>query len=372
MPTLARRLHPAKLLPSTLLGIGLLLSCSNPGPQGTLPAADAWITLPADYEGDYFFLPMQLDGREDRILWFLYDTGASYTVVDPESLGRVTEWGPSQGTRVRLPALHCGDAVLTKVSARVKDLDHLRNAVGRDFDGILGYRAFQDVLLNLDYPNARIRIAEGILPRSDGASVHRILGKGRPYVDSEIGGREYRLLIDSGSGSGFKVRDRRHLDWAYEPTPVGSSMGIDGLNLQRAGRLDGSAWFLGVEYVDPVLRLVEDTELIGTEILGDFSLIFDQRHKRLHIAPAVGLQVPPEALRGTGAIFTPTEEGMEVLQVLHGSAAERAGLKVGDHVLEVSFMHRDADPDSPRDFHVRRGGQHLQMRVEMSDLVPVR
>ncbi|MHC4822450.1 MAG: hypothetical protein ACYTEP_00345 [Planctomycetota bacterium] len=370
---MARRLHPAKLLtlflPTAILSLG---ACSNPGPQGSLPAAEDWVTLPADFEGDYFFLPMRLDGREDRTLWFLYDTGASYTVVDPESLERVAEWDSSQGSRVRFGELHCGDVVLSKVSSRVKDLDHLRNAVGRDFDGILGYREFQDVLLNLDYPNARIRIAEGILPRSDGRTVVRILGKGRPYVDSEIGGREVRLLIDSGSGSGFKVRDRRYLNWLFEPTPVGSSMGIDGLNLQRAGRIDGSAWMFGVEYLDPVLRIVEETELVGTEILGDFSLIFDQRHRRLHIAPTVGAQVEPEALRGTGAIFSPTEEGMEVLQVLSGSAAERAGLQVGDHVLEVSFMHRSDDPESPRDFHVRRGGQHMQMRVEMSDLVPVR
>ena len=55
--------------------------------------------------------------------------------------------------------------------APVLRLHTLSLAVGRDVDGILGFSAFDDVLLTLDYPAEEIRVSGGRLPRPDGREI---------------------------------------------------------------------------------------------------------------------------------------------------------------------------------------------------------
>ena len=358
-----------------LLALGLSApACSSFNPEPDVPEPHEWIALPAEYEADYFFLPMALDGDPDRVLWFLYDTGASYTVVDSDSLQEVSAWEPEQGSGVRFGTLQCGETKFHKVSAKVMSLEHLKQAIGREFDGILAYSAFAEVLLNLDYPNSAIRVAKGHLPRADEQTVFEIHGTNRPYYDATFGSTTRRLLLDSGSGLGFEVHPNRNWDWTIDPIVVGSSMGIDGLQFNFAGRLDAPAHFFGTAYQNPILRVSEDTELVGTEILRDYSLIFDQRAQRLQVLPVAALNPKPIPYRGTGAIFRPTADGMEVIRLVPGSPAEKVGMQIGDKVERSAYLNRDhfeKERSSSQAYIVRRGGKRFQLEVPVVDLIPV-
>ena len=46
--------------------------------------------LPTERCGDFYFVQMAFAGDADRILSMLLDTGASHTVIDPDSLERVS------------------------------------------------------------------------------------------------------------------------------------------------------------------------------------------------------------------------------------------------------------------------------------------
>lgn len=67
---------------------------------GTL---DSPMALPAEMCRNYFFLPVTLAPREgypqDRTLWFLHDTGASDSYVDPDSVERVSSVRLEEGDR---------------------------------------------------------------------------------------------------------------------------------------------------------------------------------------------------------------------------------------------------------------------------------
>jgi len=375
MATLSRS-TPSSSLAAFCAALLLLAAnaCSSFDPEPKVPGAEDWRTLPAEFEGDYFFLPLALDGDPDRVLWFLYDTGASHTVVDAESLKKVSSWEASHGNKIRFGTLECGETKFRNVSARAMSLEHLQHAIGRKFDGILAYSAFADVLLNLDYPNSTMRIAEGHLPRVDGQTVFEIHGTVRPYYDTEIDGITRRLLLDTGSGLGFEVHPQSRWDWAVEPLVVGSSMGIDGLEYTYAGRLDGEAQFFGNSYAHPVLRVSHDTELVGTDLLRDYSITFDQAALRLEVMPASTLSEVPMAFRGTGAIFHPHAQGMEVVRMVPGSPAEKVGMQIGDQVERTAFLKRDPfemQRVHAQSYYVRRGGRRFQLEVPVVDLIPI-
>jgi hypothetical protein len=67
-------------------------------------------------------------------------------------------------------------------------------------DGILGFDLFADYLLTLDYPNRRVRIERGALPKPDGKQIldFQII-EGNPAIDILIGDIKTKALIDSGN-----------------------------------------------------------------------------------------------------------------------------------------------------------------------------
>jgi len=221
-----------------------------------------------------------------------------------------------------------------------------------------------------------MRIAEGYLPRVDDETVFKIYGDNRPYVDLSFPHTTRRILIDSGSGLGFEVNPSKKFEWAVEPLVVGSSMGIDGLQLNYAGRLNGNATIFNRSYRNPVLCLSDDTQLVGTDILRDYAMTFDQRAQRLELIPSAELRLDPIAFRGTGAIFKPEDGGMVVLRLMPGSPAEKSGMLVGDHVERAVYLNRMSrlkeESVSSRTFFVRRGGKRFQLEVPVVALIPVK
>jgi hypothetical protein len=358
---------PIRLL--CALTVALAASCSSPGPAGRMPAEGEWIELPADYRGHYFMLPIRFDGEEERTLWFLYDTGANISVVDADSLAAVSSWEPAQGASVDLVDLSCGPLDIRRMPVQVLQLDHLQHAVGRDFDGILGYGAFADFLVQLDYPKQRMRVATGVLPRPDGERSFPLARADRPWVAMELPQGPRMMLIDSGSTAGFELDSPRGIRWLQEPRPVGAGMGIHGLEVNRAGRLDGEVGFLGARYDRPVLFL-DDTDLVGTAVLHRYSLIFDQRTRRVVLDVEPPAEVAPTALRGIGALFRPTAEGKVVTEVFPDSAAALVGLQVDDLVLGRAFLREDASArEAP--LRIRRDGQEFELLVPEDDLLPL-
>jgi hypothetical protein len=284
------------------------------------PYEEEAVVLPAKAWRNYFLLPLSMGGEQDRTMWFLFDTGANVSLVDPDSLSEVSDWHGGAGQSANLIDVHCGELVFKKLPVRTFELDAIERALGCKLDGILGYPAFRQLLLTLDYGAMEMRIANGALPRPDGQSIFRArkIGNHRPWVEMELAGETHTVLIDSGSGGRISLKGVDADDWAIEPVAVGTSMGVDGLESRRLGRVAGSA-----------------------------------------------------------------PNGALVHMLTPGSPAEQAGIQVGDLIVEISgsdfddIPARGAEPlqDGDRSYHrfrLIRDGVELEIEVDLVELVPLR
>jgi hypothetical protein len=335
--------------------------------------------------GDYFLIPLEVDLDRDgkpTTLQAIFDTGGGGLHIDPDSVRRAGG-GDVRGRRqLTVRNATAGPLTFGKLRPTIRDLDHLARIIGTEIDIFLPHRAFENLLLTLDFAAGEMRVAEGTLPRADGKTIFNSKGPSRrPFLNVEIQGRLHRLLIDSGSSGSVSLRPGRELDWAAGPLPIAVSQGMEGLRFADVGRIAGSLRIGGVEVRQPIVRVRKGTELFGTQIMRHYVWTFDQQHHRVKIEPndpAAALQLPP--WRGTGAVLEPAEGAFDVGLVLEGSPADRAGVRRGDRVVAVNGKPvseprtcerwDEQRQDERRRWTLERGGARIEVELEAVDLIP--
>ena len=314
--------------------VGLLLLLPATG----VPDSNTSETLITDQMcSGLFFVPLQWtaqDGRQHELL-ALFDTGASITLIDPDSVERISGKRLEAGTRAILDNVSVAGLNFSTFSPRVRELDHLGQALGRNFDVFLPFQAFDNFLLTLDYEKGQIRVSKGSLPEPDGVEIFSAKGKdSRPWIRTRIGARNRRLLLDSGSNGTISVKPHRSIRWVGESAKIRLSQGLNDLELNEVGRYDGVVRIGPLEFEEPIVGLSDDTELLGFDVLKHFVLTFDQQTRRVRMQ-ALSPRVRMESRRGTGALLRPRPNSLEVVRIVPGSPAEDAGLQQGDVVIFV-------------------------------------
>jgi hypothetical protein len=331
---------------------------------GSSPIDGNVIRVPSETCKGFWFIPISLRGREgspdDRTLWFVYDTGASHTYVDPQSLDRVTGDAFDDRSKIRLVEARSGPLRIRRLPARVKDLDHLSIALGREIDGILAFRVFYDYLATLDYTNGEIRLTRGELPAPDGRTVFSAAGPDdRPWIRVDIDGRRERLLIDSGAGgASIKTRKLARFRTVAPPRLTHASAGIRSVTRHRTARLAGEVRIGTTVLPGPIVHETDDTRLLGGAVMRHFLWTFDQRNERVRAEPVV----PDEPIMmpgyvGHGIAAVGRNGHLEVYAVLPETPAERAGLLPGDVIT-----HFGETPVASRGCGNSAAGEALEIR----------
>ncbi|MED5549147.1 MAG: PDZ domain-containing protein [Pseudomonadota bacterium] len=362
-----------------LLATGKLVS-----PPSAAARTSEAVVLPAQICRGYFFLPVTLalrDGEtaQDRTLWFLYDTGASASYVDPDSIERVSGQRLDSGVRANFGRVTTGPVALTGLRAGVRELDHLSIALGREIDGILEYDAFEDVLLTLDYGLGEMRVESGALPRPDGVTVFDANGPDlRPWIRVSFPGGTRRLLIDSGAAlSPIVLRDLERYDTVAPPRATGAAVRFAQIERRSAARLAGNAQIGENVLVQPVIESTPETEILGGQAMRHFVWTFDQRHERVRMVrhdPDTPITFEP--LITHGLVLVPEGDGMRVVSVIANSPAFDAGVLTGDFITHFdgrAMRDRDCSMDSPApeilDLSLLRNGEALDVRLTLYALV---
>jgi hypothetical protein len=196
----------------------------------TAPAAEhAAATLPFDLSGGMMLVQAAVDGRTGT---FILDTGAPGIILN----NRETSAGDTMTARGIGGAVHLG---VTKVGhfswgnihlehPRVYTLDirHLEAACGRRLLGLIGFEAFRDQVLLIDYEGQVIRVFPDANTLSAGSSqplrwIRFHLSGHLPVVKARVGGRTLYLGLDSGSE--INGIDRNLLDALPEVTDATAS-----------------------------------------------------------------------------------------------------------------------------------------------------
>jgi len=367
-----------------LAAAGLLLATGltpTPAAGPASPSGPIETVLPTEMCGRFFLVPVALAGDPDKVLTLLLDTGATHTVIDPDSAYRVTGEHANKGEWVDLKKVTAGPVNLGKIRARARNLDHISRALGRDIDGILGFPAFADRLLILDYPGRQVRLGKGHLQEGKDVLALSQGDRARPWISLDIAGRERQVLIDSGSGNGLVLYRSKNYVWFSKPLPVRSSMRINRLELREMGRLEAELQFGAVTLLHPLVELTNNTQLMGTAILQHFVLTFDQSNHLMRIHHEGANPIHPPPLLGTGLVFNPKHGGLQVVRVLDGSPAEVAGIRKGDTVTAVdgrsvhqrdcgSFGQRFTADDKEVILTIKRGEIALDITVDIVEIIP--
>jgi hypothetical protein len=305
------------------------------------PALADPITIPTEICRGYFFIPVTLPARddrpEDRTLWFLYDTGASSSFVDPDSIERISGMRVETGNRARIRDASMG-TLTVGMRPRVTELDHLSIALGREIDGILAFDAFDNYLLTIDYGAMEMRLDTGELPRPDNNSVFSARGPDdRPWLRVMVGDRARRILIDSGAaGTAFAVRDLHRYDLENPARPIGASVRFSRIEYRDGGRLADPVTFGPYRIENPLISEVPETELFGGEAMSHFVWTFDQQNERVRIVPVTPgatMEIPSE--RHHGMALRPVRDGLHVESILPDSGAENADIQAGDVITHI-------------------------------------
>lgn len=361
----------------------LALAVATAPPLYAAPQTEsAELVVPSRMCGDYFLIPLEVDLDSDgqsTTLMALFDTGGSGLHIDPDAVVRSGGSPVEERKQITIRDATAGPLKFPKLRPYTRHLDHLSQPIGIEIDIFLPFRSFKKYLLTLDFPGREIRIARGRLAKPDGVEVFNARGPDRrPYLNTDIAGRNHRLLIDSGSSGSISLQQRDDLQWLSPPMPVSVAQGMEELRYYNIGRLDADIEIAGVEIKQPLVKIGANTELIGTDLMRRFAWTFDQRSRRVRIRADSrdSLHLPPK--RGTGAVFIPNAAGYEIKRVLPGTPAERAGLQAGDivvavdgtRVLELGCELWSEEYREETTLSLLRGGQILDLQIAVVDIVP--
>lgn len=330
---------------------------------------------------------------------FLIDTGSSATLVSPEFAirrrSRLPNPVPGQvwlrdasGSAVPvesvfLDKIDFGPAQFSSVRALVFDCGVLSDHLGLKIDGVLGFNLFADARLTLDYPGRRI-----VMSSHDdenplrGDVMNFTFQNGIPLIEARIGEQEILTLIDSGSDGGLNL-DPAGLDLDFVARPrTGTMIGtLHGNHRQILGRLEDTLRIGPFLVEEPVVDLSGVMTSLGSDILQNFEVTFDQRRRLVAwYREDQSAVIDSPALLSSGLSFSKVRAYWRVTAVAPNSPAAAAGCREGDLVIRINNerveewdlnRYQDlVDQGQPIDYTFLRGVDEETVSVATFALVP--
>jgi len=345
---------------------------------------------------------------------FLFDTGASVTVIDSgwaarhglateghmQASGAGAAGGASFATLRSLRiASAAGDGIeVPDVKVAVLDVDPtFAPLFWRHMAGVIGYDVISRFVVTIDYDDSTLVLADPASWRYEGAEhpLSMVMNGTVPALVGRLDDRDEGLFrLDVGSSSSVDL----HAPFAREKRILGrlgrtqrvDGVGFGGAFSSEIGRLQRMS--LGpYEWDDPMVTVSHAAEgafasedfagNIGNRILERFKVTLDYEHRQVWLEP--GRRYPErDQLSRCGALLTRRGDVVNVENVLTGSPADRGGLRAGDEVIaidgrpardwdlpEVSALLDDGTPGQRVSFEIRRAGRDRTVRVRLAEVL---
>jgi hypothetical protein len=368
--------------------------------------------LPIRYTAKHVWLRASINGHPPAD--FLFDTGASITVLDSayahsigvESVGRLQGQGAGStgsGAFGLVQSIRAagedGDGVeLTDQRVALLALNRdLAPFFWRDIAGVIGYTFISRFVNEIDYDGERLVLHDPstYAYTGKGATLPLTLAGTMPVTHATLDGRyagDFR--IDVGSSSTVDLHGpfvKRHgLEGKAKKRIEVTGGGFGGTFTSVLTRMKGFA--LGpYAWKDPLVVLsradrgafasTDYAGNIGNGILERFRCVFDYERRQLHLEPGTRFG-KRDGFSRSGVQLALMDGVVKAMQVLPGSPAETAGLRVGDEVASIDGRPaRDWGPDGVRDLfetgavgteHVliaRRDGNELRLTMKLRELI---
>jgi predicted aspartyl protease len=355
--------------------------------EGT--TVSAWQSIELHLER-WIYLRGSMNGVATDIL---LDSGAGMTVLDrafaesaglraegavaARGTGGVTEAGMVEGVTLQI-----GDLIIGPLTAAVIDLADVAQRIGRPMPVILGKEVFHAMVVDVDYPGARIRFLDPAKFRYEGPG-HRldlIAGEEghKSLLLSMEGGEPVVVGLDTGQGNALSVfghyaQERGFLTRRLLSESKGG--GVGGTTISKTATLT-SVTLAGFELKDVPVTIHQenvkgafDTKRqagnLGAGLLNRFRVLFDYEHDALWLEPGPQFDAPLPRDRA-GLNLERENDVLVVRFVAPGSPAATAGWREGEHITAL-----DGEPVGPEWWRVvarwARAADGTTARLTMAD-----
>ena len=377
----------------TVSALWLLVSgCSSTereSPAGSAAATTIQVVaadpVPVEIDDDHVLVRGTLNGHGVRLV---LDTGATHVVVSPEAAAAA---GIQKTTRIRFggfgneegsakhavaDSIAVGPASAGEVPVVVMPILPVSRA-----DGFLGLSFLRHFTFRLDYQQKLISFASpASRSLTGGGSSVPLLDHGRLLaVLAEVDGIPARLIVDTGAGQAlilqsWFVEEQRLRERYPKRLKVVTGRGLLGQMRGEIARLqtlklgDHTITNVFVEFGTKTdTRPGDIAGYLGAGILRRFNLTFDLAGRRLLIEPNASYSVdsPPPASVRSGLVCLPEGTNWSVQDLIPGSPAAEAGVRLGDRLLEI-----DGVPVQPLTFvEIKRAfqaepGTRVRLRLQ--------
>jgi outer membrane lipoprotein-sorting protein len=353
--------------------------------------------IPAKLYAQLIFVPVRVNSSETT--WFTLDSGAELSFVSKSwaekiglpSGGAIAAKGTGVGSaNMRLAkdvVLSLSGVQVPMNSVAVWDFSSLLPALGRTWDGNLGYDVISRFVVRIDYQHQQVILYDPatFVPNDSATAlpltftgnlpvVHaKILLSGRAPVDAEC-------AIDSGA-QGFHLTtpfaNANHVLESPRKAISASSLGAGGSTTREfAGRIDGlqlGPYLLAKpiaefspDLKEGLLASPDISALIGGAILMRFTVTFDYPHQRILLEPNSSFSDPfRDNESGLSLLAKGTDfHRFEVDDVEPGSPAATAGVRNGDLLRAIDGHSADEFDLDSLDQILQQAGRTILMTIE--------
>jgi hypothetical protein len=377
------------------------------------------VEIPVEIHNNLVVVPVLLNGKLP--MKFIVDTGVRTAILTEKSFTdilnltytrRYSISGAGATQTIEAYVTTGVDLILPGVvghghSLLVLERDYLelRNFLGADIHGILGYELFSRFIVQIDYVNKRLVLMapEKFTPGRRFEEIPIKIEDTKPYLLAGVELQDgtqitAKLLMDSGASHGLLLEptsDKKiTVPEASLATIIGRGLG--GEITGRVGRIKSMQ--LGRFRFDDVITNFPDANsyadtlklgrvfrngTIGGEILSRFTVIFDFPREKVYLRKngAFGknfyYNMSGTTIRAMGSRLN----SFEIADVRQGSSGEEAGLQKGDILLFINGITvREMDlniingffnarPGRTLNLEIRRGEQLLKKRLTLKNQI---
>lgn len=352
-------------------------------------------TLPLDYRARHLWVKVRL--ADGSVHDFLFDTGASVTVLDSAFVARagLTTEGRMQaagaGASGSASFTHLPELTLVGADGdgiTVRDLKVAVLSVSpsfapyfwREVPGVIGYDVISRFVVTMDYDTETLTLRDPSSGAYAGAEkpLPMVMNGTVPAITAQVAGHEGLFRLDLGSSSTVDLHTpfvKRHGLVARLRHPMRViGTGFGGEFSSSLGRLDRMqvgrfAWD------DPMVTCSEAVEgafasedfagNIGNRLLERFKVTLDYERRQVVLEPGARV-AQRDRFTQVGAQLAREGDRVTVRSVLPGSPALKAGLREGDRVLRIDGEDLAALDVGALDarFEQRPEGTNVRLDVE--------
>jgi hypothetical protein len=378
------------------------------------------VDIPIEIYNNLVVVPLLLN--ETLPLKFILDTGVRTAILTQKSFSDIlnlaytrkyTITGPggekmvdayvTNNVSLNLPGVNGKGHALLVLD---KDYLELRNYLGTEVHGILGYELFSRFIVRVDYERKMLTlfVPNAYRTKRKFDEIPITIEDTKPYAvlpvtlsDGTI--VEAKLLVDSGASHPLlldPLSDRR----ITVPSKVVSSTigrGLGGEILGKTGRIKsiklGTSVLNNVyanfpdenSYSDTTTMKVFRNGTLGGAVLSRFIVVFDFPNEKIYVKRNGNFKEPFH-YNVSGLTIRSTGKGLrldefEIVEVRKGSAGARAGLEEGDKITSINGISSDVlslghimarlsqKPGKRVRMEIDRNGKRLRTDIILSDQI---